>query len=95
MRNIVKGGMLIIVISLFMAFIQSSESTWLIDINKAQEIAKEKDNVILMSFQGSDWCANCKRLEKILFSNADFFGIFQFQPCITQGGFSYEKGEQA
>ena len=38
----------------------------------AQAEAKEQHRHILMSFSGSDWCANCKRLEHDLFSTTEF-----------------------
>lgn len=48
------------------------ELNWLTDFEQAKTKAAEENKVILMSFQGSDWCGNCKRLEKVLFQSEDF-----------------------
>ncbi len=45
---------------------------WLTNVDSAKQAAAESNKLIMMSFQGSDWCANCKRLEKKLFSDPTF-----------------------
>ena len=51
-------------------------AAWAQDWNTDIEIAKSKaaslQQRIVLVFQGSDWCGNCKRLERDLFENADF-----------------------
>lgn len=48
------------------------EANWLYDIEVAKEEAKEKNQYILLSFSGSDWCIPCMRLEKDLFTDKAF-----------------------
>ena len=45
---------------------------WTTDFEDAKSSASSTERIILMSFQGSDWCGNCKRLEHSLFENGDF-----------------------
>lgn len=53
------------------AFTQESD-VWLTNMDAAKKEAKESNRLILMSFQGSDWCGNCRRLEKQLFHDEAF-----------------------
>jgi thioredoxin-related protein len=46
--------------------------TWQSDIKVAQKIAKEKDQKIILVFQGSDWCAPCMKLDKEIWSTDIF-----------------------
>lgn len=45
---------------------------WLIDFGQAKKNAKKENKKLIMSFQGSDWCAPCIKLEKEFFSNTAF-----------------------
>jgi thioredoxin-related protein len=42
------------------------------DFDTAKTAAASEEKIIMMSFQGSDWCSNCRRLEKTLFDNEEF-----------------------
>ncbi len=55
--------------------VSAQENTWLHNLEEAQSIANENDQFILLNFSGSDWCANCMRLEKDLFSSEKFQGF--------------------
>lgn len=50
----------------------ASESKWLTDFDAAKKTAKEKKLPILVDFSGSDWCGWCVKLEKEVFSKAEF-----------------------
>lgn len=45
---------------------------WQTDIKKATQIASEKNQKIILVFQGSDWCAPCIKLDKKIWSSATF-----------------------
>ena len=45
---------------------------WLTDINEAQTIASEKNQKIILVFQGSDWCAPCIKLDTEIWSTPEF-----------------------
>ncbi len=57
---------------ILLAFININAQEWLTDFNKAQEIAKEKNQKIILVFQGSDWCAPCMKLENEIWSSKEF-----------------------
>ncbi|MEN8817471.1 MAG: thioredoxin family protein [Nonlabens sp.] len=45
---------------------------WITDFSKAKNIAKEENKVIILVFQGSDWCAPCIKLDKEVWSTDIF-----------------------
>ena len=55
-----------------MATTPENSNKWLINIDEAKKEAKNTERPILLSFQGSDWCANCIRLERSLFESESF-----------------------
>jgi thiol-disulfide isomerase/thioredoxin len=44
----------------------AEELQWLTDLPKAQTVAKSENKLILMDFNGSDWCPPCKELRAVL-----------------------------
>ena len=45
---------------------------WLTNLEKAKEIAKKENKLILLEFTGSDWCPPCKLLKKNIFNKSEF-----------------------
>ena len=64
---------LLILSSIFL-FIATSLNAqdWKTDLNDAKKIASEKNNPIVLVFQGSDWCAPCIKLDTQIFSTQEF-----------------------
>ncbi len=50
----------------------AEEGQWLTDLSKAQSQAKAEKKLVLMDFNGSDWCPPCKALRKNVFSSSEF-----------------------
>jgi thioredoxin-related protein len=50
----------------------AAEEDWLTDLSKAKSIAKEQKKMVLMDFNGSDWCPPCKALRKNVLSAPEF-----------------------
>ncbi|MGC9330243.1 MAG: thioredoxin family protein, partial [Candidatus Hinthialibacter sp.] len=50
----------------------ASEDGWMVDYEKAVEIATNEKKDILMDFTGSDWCGYCLQLKKNVFSQGEF-----------------------
>ncbi len=57
-------------------YAENRESTekliWLTNLEKAQEIAQEKELPIFVDFTGSDWCGWCFKLRDEIFSQEEF-----------------------
>jgi thioredoxin-related protein len=61
--------------SLFFLSIVSVSSTaqdWTVDYEEAKVLSKKTDRPILMVFQGSDWCAPCRKLDKEVWNTEEF-----------------------
>ena len=56
----------------FMATLLVNAQEWQTDFEQAKKIAKEKNKNIVLVFEGSDWCAPCKKLNKEIFSTDKF-----------------------
>ena len=69
---------IITIITLFFinACAQNTEDSenlkWLTNLEKAQDIAKEKGLPIFVDFTGSDWCGWCFKLRDDIFSQEEF-----------------------
>src|SRR6516165_8692992 len=50
----------------------ADEAGWLTDLPKAQAKAKAENKLVLMDFNGSDWCPPCKALRKNVLSTKEF-----------------------
>ena len=50
----------------------SEDLNWLDNLEKAQEISKEKELPIFVDFTGSDWCGWCIKLTEEVFSQEEF-----------------------
>ncbi len=49
----------------------ADEGSWLTDFSKAQAQAKAEKKMVLMDFNGSDWCPPCKALRKNVLSSPE------------------------
>jgi thioredoxin-related protein len=59
-------------VSLVFVSLTRAESDWLHDYSKAQEEAKTNHKLLFLNFTGSDWCGWCIKLDKDIFSQAQF-----------------------
>jgi disulfide reductase len=50
----------------------ADDGPWLTDLSKAQAEAKQNHKMVLMDFNGSDWCPPCKILKKQVLSSPEF-----------------------
>ena len=63
----------IILVCLLISFtFKATSQEWQTDLGEAKKIATEKNQKIILVFQGSDWCAPCIKLDKEIWSADDF-----------------------
>ncbi len=55
-----------------MATLLANAQDWHTDFEQAKRIAKEKNQNIVLVFEGSDWCAPCKKLNREIFNSKEF-----------------------
>ena len=59
-------------IALFISITSALAQEWEIDFAKAKQVALDENKVIVLVFQGSDWCAPCIRLDREIWSTESF-----------------------
>lgn len=59
-------------LAIFWFLVMPSSDIWLSDFLKAQTVAKENHQMILINFSGSDWCGPCIQMHKDVFEKDDF-----------------------
>lgn len=53
-------------------FFLVNDPAWLNNLDKAKELAKQENKLILVNFSGSDWCIPCIRMHEQVFASGDF-----------------------
>lgn len=67
---------------------------WLTNFEKAKEMARQKHQLILLNFSGSDWCGPCIRLRKEVFESASFKAIADSSLVLVNADFPRSKKNQ-
>ena len=79
--------LLIVFLSITSFFAQE----WETDFETAKEISLEKNIPIVLVFQGSDWCAPCMKLEREIWSTAEFKLYAKANLVMLQADFPRKK----
>ncbi len=64
------------------------------NFEEAKVQAKAESKTVLMSFSGSDWCANCIRLERELFESPEFQSYAKEHLVLLKLDFPMKKKNQ-
>ncbi len=75
-------------------FIATSFTKWQPDFATAVQKAKEKHELILINFSGSDWCGPCMRMHKEIFENEAFSKITDTCLVMVNADFPRNKKNQ-
>ena len=75
-------------------FTKISFGSWQPSFEKAKEIAKEKRQLILLNFSGSDWCGPCMRMSKEIFDNPIFMAMADSSLVMVNADFPRNKKNQ-
>lgn len=67
---------------------------WGTNFEKAKTIAKEKHQLILLNFSGSDWCGPCMRMRKEVFDNGQFASMADSLLVLVNADFPRNKKNQ-
>ncbi|HEX2682481.1 MAG TPA: thioredoxin family protein [Ferruginibacter sp.] len=71
-----------------------SFTNWETDFEKAKQLAKEKHELILLNFSGSDWCGPCIRMKKELFADRSFIAMADQELVLVNADFPRNKKNQ-
>ncbi len=79
---------------LLCCFIAISSTPWQPDFEKANQLAKEKHQLILLNFSGSDWCGPCMRMRKEIFESDAFVKMADTTLVLLNADFPRTKKNQ-
>lgn len=77
-----------------MAFTALSFTGWQTDFEAARQTAKQKHQLILLNFSGSDWCGPCIRMKKEIFGDKDFMSMADSSLVLVNADFPRSKKNQ-
>jgi len=86
-----KLNNLLILLACFTAF---SFTDWQQGFEKAKQIAREKHQLILLNFSGSDWCGPCIRMRKEIFDSEIFSKMADTSLVLINADFPRNKKNQ-
>jgi protein disulfide-isomerase len=69
----------------------AEEGDWLTDFSKAQAKAKTEKKLVLMDFNGSDWCPPCKALRKNVLNSTEFSEFAKDNLVLVDVDFPHHK----
>jgi uncharacterized protein YyaL (SSP411 family) len=82
---------LLVIVSCFTLL---SSSIWEPNFEKALQVAREKNELVLLNFSGSDWCGPCMRMRKEIFDNAIFLAMADTSLIMVNADFPRNKKNQ-
>jgi thioredoxin-related protein len=71
--------------------VSAAEDLWLTSLPKAMAQAKAEHKMVLMDFNGSDWCPPCKALRKNVFSSPEFVEFAKKNLVLVDVDFPHHK----
>ena len=74
--------------------LHSFAQEWLTNFNTAEELASNSHQSIVLVFQGSDWCAPCIKLNKDIWSTAEFQKLAKNHFIMVKADFPRKKSNQ-
>lgn len=84
----------IIVLSLLLVTTFGYSQNWKTNLEEAKNQAANENKNILVVFSGSDWCAPCMKLEKIVWKSEAFKTEAEKKWVLVRADFPKKKGNQ-
>jgi thioredoxin-related protein len=75
-------------------FALSFTTGWEPDFETAKQVAKEKHQMILLNFSGSDWCGPCIRMKREIFDSESFLKMAETSLVLVNADFPRSKKHQ-
>jgi protein disulfide-isomerase len=91
--NIMKALLFSIVagLAILNSGVRAGELEWGTDLAKAQAKAKAENKKVLINFTGSDWCGFCIKLQKEVFTTAEFQEYAKKHLVLVEADFPHNK----
>ena len=81
----------LIIILAFILTGSVSAQNWLTNIEEAKKLAQNEHKPIILVFEGSDWCAPCKKLERNILSSSEFQNFAKEHLVLLKADFPRRK----
>ncbi len=81
-------------ISFITSFVLFISVNWLTDFEQAKEQAKKNNQLILLNFSGSDWCAPCIKMKEEVFETREFQDFAGNNLVLVRADFPRHKKNQ-
>jgi len=85
---------IILIVFFFSTIISANAQEWLTDFEDAKKVASEKNQNIVLVFQGSDWCAPCIKLDIEIWSTDEFKKYAKDHFVMLQADFPRKKSNK-
>jgi thioredoxin-related protein len=82
-----------VILLLFITALVNAQ-TWVTNIEEAKTQATKENKNILLVFSGSDWCAPCMKLEKVVWKSEAFKQEAENKWVLLRADFPKKKGNQ-
>lgn len=76
---------------LLLTSLQIFSQEWITDFEEAKALASSENKVIVLVFQGSDWCAPCMKLDREIWSKKEFQDLAKDSFVMLQADFPRRK----
>ena len=81
-------------VSFIVSFTLFMSVTWLTDFEQAKSQAKKNNQLILLNFSGSDWCAPCIKMKQEIFDTQTFQDFAGSNLVLIRADFPRHKKNQ-
>lgn len=82
-----------VILLLFISAFGNAQN-WVTNIEEAKTLAIKENKNILLVFSGSDWCAPCMKLEKVVWKSEEFKQEAENKWVLLRADFPKKKGNQ-
>lgn len=82
-----------VILLLFITALGNAQN-WVTNIEEAKTLAAKENKNILLVFSGSDWCAPCMKLEKVVWKSEEFKQEAESKWVLLRADFPKKKGNQ-
>lgn len=82
-----------VILLLFITALGNAQN-WVTNIEEAKTLAAKENKNILLVFSGSDWCAPCMKLEKVVWKSEEFKQEAENKWVLLRADFPKKKGNQ-
>lgn len=83
----------IVIVFAFCALTMQSQN-WLTNFQEAKSLASNLNQNIILVFQGSDWCAPCIKLDREIWSTAEFQNLAKDHFVMIKADFPRKRGNK-